>query len=348
MNSTHGFPLGKYRWYFLQDDCKDPSVSWRYLNFHLRVQRPGTFCCDDGVCIDSELVCDGDWNCDEKSDENNCQLIVTGEGYKKEQPPKQKVLKKYELENVFTSIRVQKIVDINEIDATLTAVFLISLEWNDHRIKFNFLKKDKTKNTVVDSERKNIWYPRLSFYLLDISEKARYLSTEFHVRRETNGSITTENNTTRLNETYYGESNSFIIKHWIQAKFVCDFDSIKQYPFGEQICSIIYGLRLAEAGLINLKFRNLSDDNLHEIDQYMIKNFSTKRDGCSKFVYIYQKYYFLSFLGSEIKIEILMYRNPRNIFLVTYLPTVLMNIINQAVVYIGSELNQAQDNIRIG
>ena len=35
-----------------------------------------------------------------------------------------------------------------------------------------------------------------------------------------------------------------------------------------------------------------------------------------------------------------MHRNPTNIFLVTYLPTVLMNIINQAVVYLASDSSQ--------
>ena len=35
-----------------------------------------------------------------------------------------------------------------------------------------------------------------------------------------------------------------------------------------------------------------------------------------------------------------MQRNPTNIFLVTYLPTVLMNIINQAVVYLASDSSQ--------
>ena len=35
-----------------------------------------------------------------------------------------------------------------------------------------------------------------------------------------------------------------------------------------------------------------------------------------------------------------MQRNPTNIILVTYLPTVLMNIINQAVVYLVSDSSQ--------
>ena len=159
---------------------------------------------------------------------------------------------------------IHKIVDINELDATFTAVLKVTLEWNDHRIKFNFLKKDEGKNTVVGPEQRKIWHPKISFYLLDISEKERYMQTQFYVKREVNASIATENNATRVNETYFGESNSFFMEHWIQAKFVCDFDSIKQYPFGEQICSITYGLKLAADGQINLKFRTISQDDANE------------------------------------------------------------------------------------
>ena len=102
MNSSSGFPFGTNKWYFVLEDCRDPSVDWRLLNFHLKVDRPGMFCCEDGVCIDSELVCNGDWNCADKSDEQTCQLIVTDEHYRKEQPPKQKVNhKKYKLENEY-------------------------------------------------------------------------------------------------------------------------------------------------------------------------------------------------------------------------------------------------------
>ena len=220
MNSTSGFPFGTNKWYFVLEDCRDPSVDWRLLNFHLKVERPGMFCCEDGVCIDSELVCNGDWNCADKSDEQTCQLIVTDEHYRKEQPPKQKVNhKKYKLENVFTSMTIHKIVDINELDATFTAVLKVTLEWNDHRIKFNFLKKDEGKNTVVGPEQRKIWHPKISFYLLDISEKERYMQTQFYVKREVNASIATENNATRVNETYFGESNSFFMEQWIQAKF---------------------------------------------------------------------------------------------------------------------------------
>ena len=51
----NNFPLGRQPWFL--DSCKDPETSsTRTLSLHLDVEQPGHFCCDDGSCIDSEMV----------------------------------------------------------------------------------------------------------------------------------------------------------------------------------------------------------------------------------------------------------------------------------------------------
>ena len=62
-NSSVLFPLGKVGWYFEDGDCRDPGQDYRTLNLHLEVEQPGHFCCDDGACIDSELVCNNFPDC---------------------------------------------------------------------------------------------------------------------------------------------------------------------------------------------------------------------------------------------------------------------------------------------
>ena len=89
-NHTKEFPLGLHKWYFLDVSCTDINQSWRQLNLHLKVDRPGKFCCDDGACIDSSLACDGDYHCDDDSDEKNCKLVNPNQGYRKDVPPKKK------------------------------------------------------------------------------------------------------------------------------------------------------------------------------------------------------------------------------------------------------------------
>ena len=53
-------PLGFHPWYFPTSACTDPGeeeVAYRTLNLHPDVEQPGNFCCDDGTCISSALVC---------------------------------------------------------------------------------------------------------------------------------------------------------------------------------------------------------------------------------------------------------------------------------------------------
>ena len=81
-NQSAVIPLGKHRWYFQDESCEDLD-----LNLHREVEKPGHFCCDDGSCIDSELVCNNFPDCQDGTDETNCSLLIQPPpGYKKHLP----------------------------------------------------------------------------------------------------------------------------------------------------------------------------------------------------------------------------------------------------------------------
>lgn len=66
----------------------DPGRDTRSLNLHLAVSQPGSFCCDDGTCIPSELVCDGDSDCSDQTDERSCEMVQLPVPYSKQAPPR--------------------------------------------------------------------------------------------------------------------------------------------------------------------------------------------------------------------------------------------------------------------
>ena len=70
-NDTKEMPIGVHKWYF-SSKCHDPGKPWRLLNLHRDVLLPGHFCCGDGHCIQSELVCDSIPHCFDESDEYQC------------------------------------------------------------------------------------------------------------------------------------------------------------------------------------------------------------------------------------------------------------------------------------
>ena len=71
--SDEHFPTGTHHWYFEDVECTDPGQQWRSLNLHMDVKKPENFCCHDGTCISSELVCNKFADCEDKSDEHHCQ-----------------------------------------------------------------------------------------------------------------------------------------------------------------------------------------------------------------------------------------------------------------------------------
>ena len=72
------YPLGVHQWKFENNSCHDPqpqSNLSRTLKFHLDVEEPGQFCCSDGLCVSSELVCDTVEHCHDGADEQHCHLV---------------------------------------------------------------------------------------------------------------------------------------------------------------------------------------------------------------------------------------------------------------------------------
>ena len=136
-----------------------------------------------------------------------------------------------------------------------------------------------------------------------------------------------------MNETYDGDQNSFVKEFFIQSKFVCTFDKIETYPFGVQICG--FGISLkdpADEFRIKMRKGNISHDP---------REFKNKGDGTYKIgQYMVNSWeiYMVSF-GSKDRmiVDMNMTRSLFTVFMVTYLPTVLMNVMNQAVVYIRME-----------
>ena len=65
----------------MDSGCSDPGKNYCALNLHLDVEQPGNFCCGDGTCISSELVCDNVAHCSNSEDETDCHILRVPEYY---------------------------------------------------------------------------------------------------------------------------------------------------------------------------------------------------------------------------------------------------------------------------
>ena len=176
MNETSNYPLGVHKWFFEETICRDQEVIWRKLILHLEVEQPGKFCCDDGACIDSELVCDANQHCDDNTDEENCSLIQLNANYNSKRAPSLRIKKMREIEfteaTVTFSIYIYDLMEINQDDATFTILFLVSKTWKDQRLSFNFLKANTTNGIAQNFS--NVWIPQFTYSITHNIEQVNF------------------------------------------------------------------------------------------------------------------------------------------------------------------------------
>ena len=123
--------------------------------------------------------------------------------------------------------------------------------------------------------------------------------------------------TLNVKEVYLGKDHPLNLVIRKRAQFMCSFDQIELFPFGDQEC--IFGFSIQ--GTDN-KMTDLINDTFQESQQKSVGEYSIKK-------WAYEK---TSTISGENKIEVKMVLSRKffGIFMVTYLPTILMNIINQA------------------
>ena len=134
----------------------------------------GEFTCNDGQCVSMRKRCGRLLDCDDRSDEENCNLVNLMTGYNKKNPPFSRLQNDTIVPtDVKVSMRLLRIVDIDEVDHTIYFQFEIILEWNDRHLSFNNLKEEEYLNSLTDDEIQSIWLPLLVYDNTDQKETTR-------------------------------------------------------------------------------------------------------------------------------------------------------------------------------
>ena len=140
------FPIGNHSWKFTEN-CTDPGLEVRTLNLHANVEQPGNFCCGDGSCIQSKLVCNNFPECEDGADEDNCTFLhIHGYGEDVERPPIEFVKGDMKLLNLTATFNVLEVFEVNEVDSTFDIYFILEIQWNDKDLDFEFLKDEYHQN----------------------------------------------------------------------------------------------------------------------------------------------------------------------------------------------------------
>ena len=328
MNSTSNLPIGTHPWYFTKSNCTDEGKMYRTLNFHKYVEQPGNFCCNDGTCFTSEFVCDGIPQCNSEEDENeaNCEFIDIPKYYEKYVPRKE----------VFINLSIVDIMTIDQDQSSFDVFFQIKMRWFDNKLMFHYLKDNDYANILAEDEKAKIWTPNIDFALQRKSYKD--YDDKIYVQKMTRPKMTNlHDNDIYARETYDGRYNPLLHVSDHNMKFFCGFDGISLYPFEIETCSFYFYLIGPANNLTKINIVNFEAPSENIIGRYFI----------SEWKYQSGETYPRS-ESKMVKVSVYLRKDPISIFMVTYLPTILMNIINQATNHIrGVELQTNNEGSQI-
>ena len=113
-------------------------------------------------CVRISYRCNGNNDCNDASDEINCEKINLPESYLYETPPPPMEGKL--LAEVFMSIDVLGVLELSEVDGAMVIQYRITMMWRDSRVQFRNLKREMFLNTVGNEEATKIWVPKVVFY----------------------------------------------------------------------------------------------------------------------------------------------------------------------------------------
>ena len=286
------------------------------------MEQPGYFCCGDGSCVDSELVCDNVAHCQNKEDETDCDILRVPDYYDTNLPPflvrttenRETEIEYAEISAVFT---VLDILDINEQNSVFEIYFMIQLSWKDFKLEYEFLKDAEEKNQIQNITR--IWIPNLQFFHIKSVNSVTDYGRKLFVTKQSKPRLE-DNIFTK--EIYKGSENPINLVFKKRIRFTCFFDSVSYYPFREQICELNLYIEGSDNLLTELKITKFNNEGPSTTGQYIIERWTYRAD-----------------FNNETKervvtLELVLSRKLTSIFMVTYLPTLLMNIINQATNFI--------------
>ena len=127
-------------------------------------------------------------------------MITLSDGYNKNVPPFERKSLFEETINPVTvnvTMRLLKMMGIDEDENTIDLQFEIMLEWLDFRLSFNNLKEQTYLNALTDDDKRSIWLPIIVFDNTDQKETTR-LGVEWEW--VTSVTVTREGNFTRYIE----------------------------------------------------------------------------------------------------------------------------------------------------
>ena len=122
------------------------------------------YTCLDGTCVHMDYVCDGISDCNDKSDEMDCQSITFDATYSNNLPPISLEARQNNKKiPIHIEMHISSVLELNEINSWMKLQLELQMKWIDPRLKFANLKKGGKKNMLSSEQKQKLWLPSLMF-----------------------------------------------------------------------------------------------------------------------------------------------------------------------------------------
>ena len=217
------------------------------------------------------------------------------------------------------TINLINILKVDDMESYFTIQFELQVEWVDSRLLFRNLQEKE--NAVQNNEWRNIWIPNFSLYPTKFFEETALMSSDSKALLQlslNDSAIFFSEYIDKRNTFIYPGNNVKILKNQkLTIDFICAYNWIN-YPFDTQICNISLQLISIRSDQVKIN---------HEVIN-LINAFSTFAINMSNSFVEYTN-------GGipAITMTIEFQRDFKPMVLNTFLPTMLLVIINQLTNY---------------
>lgn len=260
------FPVGRKEWHLNSleaTDCPD----WQHVtNFTLSPCRVGEeFSCGSGYCVALSKRCDYSNDCEDQSDEDQCQSLRLNPSYRRENPPSHVLISpRIKGTRVGVSLQVLSVNRIQIDQGKIDISFQIEIFWVDERLSYFNMAGHSEKHLVRDLSidfLDSLWNPLTLLHHENSDTGSVFIdSSSMQLKVNISNKPTTISPERSFEKLEY-KGDQGVLQQSIKMKGVydCKFD-LYRFPFDQQECKVMLLLRTSHDTKMLTTFQNESVD----------------------------------------------------------------------------------------